>query len=195
MEWALNRTVDPTVEPVSLAEAKLHCRVDIDDDDGYLETLVVAARENIENLIKRQCINATWVLGLSSIPSTIVCPRPPLSSVTSITYLDTDGVRQTLSTDVYDAHIEDEPGVIALKDGQSWPSIRSERNSVEVTYVAGYGAAATSVPASLKHAIKLLVGHWYVNREQVITGTIIQQFPFAVEALLAGYINTWETVG
>lgn len=79
---------------------------------------------------------------------------------------------------------DSEPGRVVLKHGQSWPSTTLRTmNPVQVTYVAGYGLAA-SVPPHLVQLIKLLVSHWYENREPVVVGSITASIPLAVDSLI-----------
>jgi uncharacterized phiE125 gp8 family phage protein len=121
--------------------------------------------------------------GSGYLDTEIVVPRPPLASVTSITYVDGAGATQTLSLSVYTVDTSEEPGRIRLAYGQSWPSIRDQRAAVTVRYVCGYGGPG-SVPEAAKAALKLYVGHLYENREVAITGTIITQVPMAFRSLI-----------
>lgn len=197
----------PVIEPVSLVELKAHCRVDISDDDLLLSSLIAAARQHCEDLCRRQFINATWRLSLDVFPTDprciggwprprpegtdILLPRPRLSSVTSIVYIDGAGVSQTLSPSGYIVSGDEEPGRIALAPGSIWPETQADRiNSVVVTYVAGYGPAAAAVPQALKQAILMLAAHWYENRETIIVGTITSEIAFAVKALCGPYTCT-----
>ncbi len=190
----------PAAEPVSLVEIKAHCRVDISDDDALLGGLIVAARQHVESLTRRQLINATWRLSLDAFPGVtrhvggwprsaaegadIRLPRPRLQSVTSITYLDAAGAAQTLSPSSYTVSGDEEPGRIALAPGSDWPDTQADRiNAVQITYVSGYGADASSVPQALKQAVLLLAAHWYENREAVVVGTINSALAMAVESL------------
>lgn len=173
-----------TTEPVSLTEARLHLRVDANEDSVLIESLIKAATNQAQIFTHRQFINATWKLILDGFPTEIVVPRPPLSSVTSIQYVDTAGATQTLATAGYQVDTDTEPGRIREAYGQQWPSTRDEMGAVTVTYVAGYGATATSVPEDIKAAIKLLVAHWYENREPVVVGSTAVLLPLTVEALL-----------
>lgn len=182
--YALKLVTAPTVEPVSRTEAKLHCRVDITDDDALIDTLITAAREYCEVETDRSFINTTWDLVFDSFPDTIYIPRSPLSSVTSITYLDTAGASTTLSSTLYTTDSKGEPGRIVPAYGETWPATYAIVNAVTVRVVIGYGSASTSVPSSIIAAIKLLVGHWYQNRQAVVTGTIASDVPMAVESLL-----------
>jgi len=166
-------TTAPTEEPLSRADLKDHLRLtnDDDDEDGYLEGLIVMARRAIEVQTRRSIITQTLQLTLDGFPRgrVIKLPRPPVASVTSVKYDDTAGTEQTLSTDYYQADTYSTPGRVVLKDGYSWPSTINNANSVRIVYVAGYGAA-TDVPEDLIQAIKFLAAHWYANREPVATG-------------------------
>ena len=54
---SLTRQTPPAVEPVTVAEAKAHLRVDISDDDTYIGTLITAAREWCEEYLDRSALN------------------------------------------------------------------------------------------------------------------------------------------
>lgn len=187
----LVRTSDPATEPLSLGDAKEHLRVDYTDDDDLISGLVTAARQHVEETTARALITQTWTLKLDSFPpDTILLPRPPLQSVTSITYLDSDGNSQTLSSDLYDVHTGDVPGRVTRGYNDTWPLTRGIPNAVTVTFVAGYGAAAADVPAPIVHAMKLWVADAYRNREETITGTVVARMRSA-DALLAPYRVRW----
>lgn len=184
----------PAVEPVSRAEAKLHLRVSDTTDDDLIDTLIAAARTHVENVTGRQLITATWTLYLESWPARLQLPHPPLQSVTSITYVDFNGDTQTLSTGLYDVNVYPTgDGEVVRGYTDSWPAVRGHLNDVTVTYVAGYGDAATDVPAAIVQACQLLIGHWYANREAVVTGTISTEIQFTVDALLSPY-RLWRTL-
>lgn len=182
----LNLSSAPASEPITTAEAKTHLRIDSSDDDTYIDTLIEAARRHVESFTNRALITQTWELYLDDFPNEILLPKPELVSVSSITYTDTAGASQTLSTDVYQVDTDHLPGRIFLKYGQTWPAVQEIPKAVKVTYVAGYGAAS-AVPQSIKTAIKILVAHWYENREPVIVGTNVASVPLSVEYLLMPY--------
>jgi uncharacterized phiE125 gp8 family phage protein len=161
---ALKLYTAPTVEPLTATEARQHCRVDDPSEDTYIETLIVSARQYCENVTNRGFINQTWKLYLDSFPTQIELRICPVSSVTGITYVDTAGATTTLATSVYQL-LAGEPGIIDLKHEQVWPNLRGDKQGIVVTFVAGYGAAGSSVPDTIKHAMKLLIAHWYRNRE------------------------------
>lgn len=196
MPFALSTA--PVVEPVTTTELKAHLRVDGTDEDTLIASLGVAARQHVEEETRRALVTQTWVLKLDEFPGSgdaeIRLPRPPLQSVTSVQYVDGNGDTQTWSSSLYVVDTADTPGNISLAYGESWPSTRAQKNAVTITYVAGYGAAST-VPDALKAAIKLLVGHYYVNREEAVTGTVVARLG-AVDALLAPYrvlrLDSWD---
>lgn len=183
----------PTVEPVSLAEAKAHLRIDIDDDDTLIGSLITAARSHLEGIArpKLAMINQTWEYIADSWPAgdTLELRPYPLVSVTSIKYTDDDGVETTYSSANYLVDTYTQPGRVRLKSASSWPgtSLR-ELNGLAVRFVAGYGAAGSAVPIQLRQAILLLVGHWYENREPVLTtGMMAAPLPMTVDALFRNW--------
>lgn len=189
MTLVLKRTVDPTVEPVSLTEAKNHLRVDIADDDVLISSKIMAAREYFEWATNRALINQTWRLSLNEWPGgdRIVLPRRPLSSVTSVVYTNSAGVATTWAAANYDVDTESDPGLLRLAYGISWPTVTLRpTNPIQITFVAGYGAAATSVPEHMRQAVLLLAGYWYENREGVNLGQgyTALSLPFAIDSLI-----------
>jgi len=184
----LVRTEDPASEPVTLEEAKSHLRVDASDDDTLIEGLITAARQYYEDVTRRALITQTWRLSLDRWPggSEILLPRAPLQSVTSVVYTDSDGTATTWSSDEYAVDADSEPGRVVLGYGYSWPSATLRTSlPIQITYEAGYGDA-DDVPEKIKQAIKLLVGHWYENREGVMVaqGVSIQGLPLAIDSLV-----------
>lgn len=182
-------TTPPAVEPVSVAEAKNHLRVDIDNDDTLLAIYITAAREYVEGVVRRALITQTLKAYLNAFPgvSAVALPRPPLQSITSLVYTDGDGSDSTFDAANYSADIVAQPGRLVLGYNKSWPSpaTLATVNPIAITYVAGYGAAGSDVPSIYRQAILLLAGHWYENREAIIaTGAVPKEIPLAVESLL-----------
>lgn len=178
----------PAIEPVTTAEAKAHLRVDIADDDTLIDNLVKAAREQAESFTGRALLTQTWEYALDGFPAEnhIDLPKPPLQSVTSVTYYDTDGAAHTFAATSYYVDKSMEPGRLVLDYGETWPSetLRPSSGAVVIKFKAGYGDAATTVPQSIRQAILLLVGHWYEAREAIIVGTISTELPMTVKYLL-----------
>lgn len=186
----------PTVEPITLTEAKLHLKIDSDTtDDNLITALIQAARESCENYTGRAFINQTWELTLDEFPDEgdsddnyIELYPSPLSSITSIIYKDLDGVSQTASSStLYEADAYSTPGRACLKYGQVWPTAQEIQNSITVTFVAGYGAAGSNVPAAIRTAILMLIGHLYEHRESVNVGNMVTEMPMGVQYLLDPY--------
>ena len=176
----------PIEEPITLDEAKLHCRVDVDDDDTLITGLISAARAYAEAIEWRAYLTQTIELHLDAWPSgnQIELPRPPLQSVTSIVYTGEDGTEHTVDADTYVVDTAREPGRIALKSGESWPSETLQVvDGIVITYLAGW-EFADDVSAMRKQALLLLVGHWYENRETATLGAVSHEIDFAVKALL-----------
>jgi uncharacterized phiE125 gp8 family phage protein len=187
---ALTVVTAPTVEPVSLAEAKLQCRVDISADDALITALIVAAREMAETITRRALITQTWDWVLDAFPQgdRLEIPMPPLQSVTSITYVDQDEASDTVSSDDYVVDTDGEPGRVVLKSSATWPSVTLRvANGVAVRFVAGYGDAASDVPQAIRQAMLLTIGHWYENREDSVGVGNIQRIPIGATSLLWPY--------
>ena len=183
---AIKVITPPALEPVTLGEARLHCRVDVEDDDDVLLRLIMAAREYAEQRECRAYLTQTLELYLDCWPARneIRLPRPPLQSVTSVKYYDEDDAEYTLSSTTYLVDSVSQPGRLVLKSGQSWPSATLRpANAIVIRFVAGW-ASLGELPLRIKQAMLLLIGHWYENREATITGTISREIEFAVSSLL-----------
>ena len=189
---ALFLATAPAIEPLTLAETKVHLQVSsaVTDEDDYIEdTLIPTARERAEGATNRQLITATWDLKLDCFPcgDWIWMPKPPLLTVTSITYIATDGTSTVWASTNYTVDAPTGPkakrGRIALAYGVSWPATRAQINAVVIRFTAGYGVAATSVPARLRRAMLLDIGSMYApGREDIIVGTISSELPASATA-------------
>lgn len=185
IKFGLVVSVAATEEPVSVAEARQHCRIDSHEEDLWVLNSISAARELCETFTKRRFVSTTLKLTLDRFPSMFYLPSPPLVSVTTVKYRDAANVLQTLSSSDYEVDAATEPGRLALVSGSSWPTTYDRMNAVEVTYVAGYGSA-TAVPYAIKQAIMLTVAHWNENREAV-SQTMMHELPLAAKSLLRAH--------
>jgi uncharacterized phiE125 gp8 family phage protein len=184
---ALELYTGPTVEPLTLTEAKEHLRVDHIDDDSLIESLIKAARRSAEVFQGRSYLSQTWKLYLDTFPCEkyIYLPFPPLQSVTSISYIDGNGDVQTLATSRYQVDAKSQPGRVILEPGYAWPATETDRvNAVIITFVAGYGATSASVPENIRHAVRLILGDMYTQRENTIVGSSVNQIPQSAKILL-----------
>jgi len=178
-------TTEPSVEPITSTEAKVHLRVDHTDEDSLIAILIQAARETVEQRTGRSLITQSRTIKMDYFPqtNTIQIPYGPLISVTSVKYYDEDNVQQTMSASLYEVDTYSNVPRIVVTD--SWPATYDKINAVEIIYSAGYGAAGSNVPKPLKQAMYLILGHLYENREQV--GTISYEIPFGAEVLMSPY--------
>ena len=117
----------------------------------------------------------------------IILPMSPVQSVTSIKFIDTSGVQQTMLSTDYKVDNISEPARILPAYGTTWPSTRNEINAVEIIYQAGYGAASV-VPEGIKSWIKIRAATLYENREgvAVLARGKIEPLPY-VDGLLDAY--------
>jgi uncharacterized phiE125 gp8 family phage protein len=177
-------TVTPAYTyPVALDEIKLHCRIDATDDDAYLNGLIIAGTEFVQQATGRQLITATYDYTVDAIPDdgVIALPLPPLQSITSVKYYDGNNAQQTLSNTKYRAVTATDPGAVVIT---TIPTTYEREDAVTVRLVAGYGDVE-DVPEVAKVVIKLLVGEWYLRREATISGTIIAELPIGVDRILS----------
>lgn len=169
---ALRLSVAPAAQPVSLADAKAHARVDLSVDDTLLTAMILAAKDKIEELTGRKFITQTWIWTFDAFPSTdrLLLPLARVSSVPSIVTTDRTGATALFDSSKYIADVINEPAQIVLKAGNTWPAPADqlqEVNGVTLTFVVGYGAAGSNVPESILLAIKILAAHYYENRELI----------------------------
>lgn len=165
---------------VTLAEAKAQTRVDGTDDDTYLNGLIAAASDHVEKYTGRSLGAQTWRLTTDGFTDEIRLPYGPVQSVTTLAYYDAAGADQTLATG-WGLDNTVDPARIVRNVDASWPDTQDRFDAVRITYVAGY----STVPAPIKHAMLLLIGHWYEHREAV--GESMAELPMAVDALLSNY--------
>lgn len=192
IHYALTVDTAPTVEPFTTAEAKSHLRVDVTDDDTLIDNLVTAARTRMETDTGRALTTQTWDLVLDSFPDdddeAIKIPKAPLQSVTSITYVDTDGATQTWDSSKYIVDTDSEPGRITPAYSESYPTTREQVNAVTIKFQCGYGDASTDIPDDLLQAMRMLIGHWYEHREAVQSGVAVNTVPMAYKFLRIPYV-------
>lgn len=179
----LQLVTPPAEEPVSLAEARLHLRVDFTDDDALITSLISAARQAAETLTGRQFVTARWKLVLDRFPGAcgssdtagqtfslpghaILLPKCPVQSVVAIESLDMANTLQTMPPGEYTIDTACEPARVTPVFGSLWPISLPQIGAVSVIFDAGYGDAA-SVPEGIKSWIKLRVGSLYAHREEV----------------------------
>ena len=175
----------PAAQPVTLAEAKLHLRVDHTADDDLITSLIVAAREAAEHMTGRALITQTWERVLDAFPcAEIELARPPVVSIASVSYVDAAGDTQVMDSADYALDNTTPPGwVLPSAAAGTWPAALDTANAVRVRFVAGYGADGSFVPSGILAWIKVRIGTLYKLREEVVTGV-------SVSDLSGSYTNT-----
>jgi len=189
MHWTnLVRTIQPTQHPISLAQAKAHLRVDHDEDDDLIEGLIATAVATIEGPTGAglALLTQTWRQSFDRpCPGDgVTLPLGPIQAVTAVAYVDDEGSIQTLNDWSFEPDIA--PGRVYPAYGRSWPEMRSQPGALRVTYRVGYGDDPDDVPADLRHALLLLVGHYYEHREAAHPDDL-KAIPFGASAILDRY--------
>lgn len=207
------------IEPLSLAEAKQHARVEFTDDDELIAGLIASSRLYCEAHLRSALLKQSWTLFLDSFPSAggyynraireiwpslggmpsglgfypglvpnstgvIDIPWPPLISIDSLEYDDFQGNVQSVPSDSYNVSLGT-PARIQPQYSHVWPISRPTIDSVRINFTCGYGGTSASVPSNVRAAMKLMVAHWYENREWVGSGTTYTTVPNTVDALLS----------
>lgn len=185
---SLKTLTQPAVEPVTLSEAKQHCRVDTSTDDAYIAALIKAAREWCEAYCDETFVHTQYRMTLDSFPVEIELPRPPMATsgtVTAVvvTYTLENQSTAVLSTSEYRVDRDATPGVLRTNYNGSWPSHLLDYNAVTVTWWGGRDGNASSLPQRFKSAVLWLVGYWYERRMAAEQATM-SEIPFGVKSLL-----------
>ena len=197
----------PASEPVTLAEVKAYARVDTSADDSLLSAMIVAAREAGENETRRAFMPQTLELTLDAFPRktgrrawsswldyAVDLPRPPLASVTSVSYLDPAGVLQTLGPSAYVvSQLSDAiPACLAPAFGASWPDTQAMPGAVRVRYTAGW-ADPESVPEAIRAWIRAKVATMYEHREEFMADARAAAVEYP-NRFIAGLLDPWRVL-
>lgn len=166
-------------EPISLADMKQHLRVDIDDDDTYILSLIKAAREYCERTTDHILVQRQITKSFDYFKHVMELAYRPMVSVDEIKYIDSNGDEQLYEGARLNALTW--PARIEPIMGEAWPSTWLF-NPITITFTAGYDEG--TVPETFIQAIKLLVGQWYESRVNTIVGAATNEMPLAVKALL-----------
>lgn len=168
-----------TVSAAGLVVTVEDARRNLDLDDTYrdadLRMWIEEATAQVEHDARTALLTQTRQCKLHTFPSgeyIELLAVAPVLAVSSISYLDSAGASQTLSTSVYSVDVARKPAVVWLKYGQSWPTVYSQPNSVTITYTAGYGTAASSVPAAARSAVLIYVRHRFERPELVASQSL-----------------------
>lgn len=167
---------DPRDEaPLTLSDVKLHCRVGatVTDEDDLLEAYRLTSADVVESEAEIALGTQTRVLASTAFPDddeSLRLPYPPLQEVLSVQYRDANGAVQTWDPSNYDVVTSGRFGAIVPKVGRCYPRTRCNvPDAVVVTFVCGY-ESVDDIPRRYLQAQRLLIAHWYANREAVGSG-------------------------
>jgi uncharacterized phiE125 gp8 family phage protein len=203
------RTIAPSAAPITLAQARAHLRVDYTDEDDFISMLIDVATQLFDGTGKHRdgvlgcaMMTQTWVLETSHwvVPFRHKLPRlasdyriwidhGPVQSIGSIKVY-TKNVLVDWPSDQWRVGHEDTRSFITAAPDGNWPAFDFREDAFQVTYTAGYGDNATDVPAPLRAAMLLMIGHLYENRQSVVVDASRVQaleVPQGVAALIAPY--------
>ena len=184
-------------EPVDLATARLHLRLDTEGsppshpDDSLVEALITVARESVENFTELTVAVNDFQLKLDVFPvDSINLGTWPVNSITSVTYVDGNGASQTINSADYVLDTFSKPAKIDLAYGKTWPQVRNQPNAVTVTFEAGFTGDTSPVqnemPKALKQAMLLTITDLYENRGAIMTKQNYE-IPVTAQYLMAPY--------
>lgn len=183
----------PETEPITLEEAKDHLRVTATDEDTLITSIITVSREIAESFTHRALASQTLEYIIDDFPEEVITlPMPPVESIESIKYKNSEGVETTWDSSKY-IFLDSEPAKIVPAYGEVFPSfVPYPIGAVKIRYVAGYKKEGDDpniiIPEAIKQAILLLIGHYFENREILLErGHIPKTIPFSAEALLYSY--------
>lgn len=177
----------PAAEPLTVAEAKAHLRVDHSTEDTLIGAYITAARQLAEAILGRQLITATRRIYLDEFPWDDACPillpYPKIQAVSEVSYVDSAGDTQVWASSKYQVDAVAEPGRLVPAHGQQWPVTREQLNAVTITYTCGYGDDSTDIPENIRSAIRIITAELYKEREDSAPISL-QRVPLSAKYLL-----------
>lgn len=178
----------PASEPVTVSEAKAHLRLDGSAEDLLIASLIVTSRLHVEAALGLALIRQGWRLTLDRWPDDGVLrfPLRPIRSITEIVVRAADGTPAVVPSETYLLDGQALRPRLVARDAK-WPAPGLEANGIEIAFEAGIGDAAEDVPQPIRHALLLLVAHWYEHRDPLEIGSVAAAIPAAVSDLLRPY--------
>jgi uncharacterized phiE125 gp8 family phage protein len=185
---------DPDALVISLEEAKAQLRVDHDDDDIAIESLIGAALDAIETDVQRRYFTQTLEWVCDTWPAGKPFPIAGINggagmTVESVTYVDLEGNDQVLDPSQYWVRPIGETIKIVPRWFVFWPLLGDGAERVVVRFTVPDGTLRKGV----QHAAKLLVSHWYAHPDAVVgveNRDSSAEMPLGVESLL--WRERWE---
>lgn len=185
---SLDLLAGPALEPVSLADAKSHLRVDGAAEDAYIATLIITSRLQVEAALGLALIAQRWIFRPDQWPAcgALDLPLRPVMSVDAVRVSDASGDLTTVPAARYIVDGDANPARLVARGGPL-PAPGLPLRGIEIEFEAGFGPVAADVPEPIRHAILLLVAHWYEHREPALEGAAPAALPPLVSELLTPY--------
>ena len=184
---ALKLLSEPAVEPISLAETKVHLRVDASDEDAFIASLITTARLQVETALNLALITQQqqWLADHWPAGGILELPVRPLQSVDAIRVYDSEDVVRLLDPTSYTVdRASDVPRIALSTEDRLNPGV--PLNGIEIDVTVGFGATENDVPRNIRQALLLLTAFWFEHRDPVNAGHV-QSLPEAVSGLLEPY--------
>ena len=176
----------PVRQPINISECKDQMRIEHSDDDIIINRFIDTATRYVDvtGALGKAMITQTWGEWIAPNPSVVYLSLGPVQSVSAIKYYDADNVLQTDTLSNY--HVLGTSGrmLVSPKTGFNWPTTFNRDDAIKIEYVIGYGDAPTDVPETIRHALFMLVAHYYENREPELIGTASKTLPYGFEDLI-----------
>jgi uncharacterized phiE125 gp8 family phage protein len=209
------QTSAPAVEPITLEEAKAHLRLDTNDDDMLIQSLILTSRLHIEVALGLALITQTWSCFFDRWPAragalvepagggftlrersarfepaseTVTLPISPVRSIDAVRIYAGDGTFISLPTAGFTFDLASRHPRVTRNAETMMPEPGRRLNGVEIAVTCGFGPSPADVPAPIRQALLLLVAHWYEHRDPGEIGTPEARIPASVASLLSNYL-------
>lgn len=156
---ALERTLMPISEPLTLAETKLYLRVDGNEEDNLIADLISAARDAAEKYLRASLVEQQWKISFDDYaPDTVLLAYGPVVSVESVTVIDRDGNAQTYSSGLYSLN--------AGKDALRFDTMLYSHR-IEIVYNTGYGNPS-DIPTPIRYGMLAHIAAMHEQRGETV---------------------------
>ena len=182
----------PASEPLTRSEIKNYLKIPsaTTADDTLIDDMITGARQFVERYTSRALITQTITEYFDQFPVASsrndllepriiklhIAPVVSITEATGLSYIASGGTPAAYTDwdntgnakyflDINSGANGLGPARICKRKGVEWPVIEEYPNAVKVVYVAGYGAAGSAVPATIKTAMRRIIGTWYFHRK------------------------------